>query len=134
MSTSAAGLAAQKAGAGGVGLIVLLVCVAGLIAIVVAAFSPRWRRPVLRGVGAAVGGVLGLYLIGRGIAEFFVVNYSNPASYRNDWGGPSLVGVFAVHTGPGVLVLIGLGIWLYRRRRSRTAPAPTVPSATVRRP
>ena len=27
-----------------------------------------------------------------------MVHYSAPASYRNDWGGPSLTGVFAVHS------------------------------------
>jgi hypothetical protein len=30
----------------------------------------------------AIGGVLAVYLVGRGIAEFFTVNYSDPPSYR----------------------------------------------------
>jgi hypothetical protein len=72
----------------------------------------------IRAFGLAIGGVLAVYLVGRGIAEFFTVNYSDPASYRLDWGGPSLAGVFAVHTGPAVLILAGAALWLHRRRRS----------------
>jgi hypothetical protein len=52
-------------------------------------------------IGLAV--VLGLYLIGRAIAEPFVVDVTDPATYRNDWGGPSLPGVLAVHCGPGIV-------------------------------
>ncbi|MPZ24569.1 MAG: hypothetical protein GEU28_13780 [Dehalococcoidia bacterium] len=37
------------------------------------------------------GYVLGLYLIVRAIAEPFVIDMTNPATYRNDWGGPSLL-------------------------------------------
>ena len=73
---------------------------------------------VIRALGLAIGGVLAVYLVGRGIAEFFTVSYSDPASYRLDWGGPSLAGVFAVHTGPAVLILAGAALWLHRRRRS----------------
>ena len=39
------------------------------------------------------------------------------ASYRLDWGGPSLAGVFAVHTGPAVLILAGTALWLRRHWR-----------------
>jgi hypothetical protein len=63
--------------------------------------------------------VLALYLVGRGVAEFFVVHYSDPASYRNDWGGPSLAGVFAVHSGPAVAIVAGFVIWLRGRWRAR---------------
>ena len=81
---------------------------------------------LIRAFGFAVGGVLAVYLVGRGIAEFFTVNYSDPASYRLDWGGPSLAGVFAVHTGPAVLILAGTGVWLRRRwRRSYRLSAAT---------
>jgi len=80
---------------------------------------------VIRAFGLAIGGVLAVYLVGRGIAEFFTVNYSDPASYRLDWGGPSLAGVFAVHAGPAVLILAGTGIYLWRRwrRTHRLSPA-----------
>ena len=39
------------------------------------------------------GTVLGVYLIARAIAEPFVIDVSDPASYRKDWGGPGLAGV-----------------------------------------
>jgi hypothetical protein len=46
-----------------------------------------------------------------------VIDINDPASYRDDWGGPSLLGVLAVHCGPGLLALIAFGIVLLRRRR-----------------
>jgi hypothetical protein len=70
-----------------------------------------------RVTGALIGGIFAVYLVGRGIAEFFTVHYSDPASYRNDWGGPSLAGVFAVHTGPAVAIVTGTVIYLIRRHR-----------------
>jgi len=72
---------------------------------------------LIRAFGLAIGGVLAVYLVGRGIAEFFTVNYSDPASYRLDWGGPSLAGVFAVHSGPAVAIVAGTAIYLRRRFR-----------------
>jgi hypothetical protein len=82
---------------------------------------PRRRRghPVARVAGLVLGGVLALYLVGRGVAEFFIVHYSDPASYRGDWGGPSLAGVFTVHSGPAVAIVAGTVIWLRRRLRAR---------------
>lgn len=52
----------------------------------------------------AAGIVLGLYLTGRAIAEPFVIHWGDPASYRDDWGGPSLIGVLAVHCLPGAIL------------------------------
>jgi hypothetical protein len=78
--------------------------------------SRRPGRSAVRAIGLAIAGVVALYLVGRGVAEFFTVNYSDPASYANDWGGPSLAGVFAVHTGPAVAIVAGSGIWVWRRR------------------
>ena len=48
-----------------------------------------------------------------------MVDYANPASYQQSWGGPSLAGVFAVHTGPGLIIVIMTAVWLYRRVRYR---------------
>jgi hypothetical protein len=70
-----------------------------------------WRWPLL-----AVGAVLAVYLVGRGIAELILIHYGNPASYANDWGGPSLAGVLAVHSGPG-LVIVAAGAWWWVRGR-----------------
>jgi hypothetical protein len=69
----------------------------------------------------AAGIVLGLYLTGRAIAEPFVIHWGDPASYRNDWGGPSLIGVLAVHCLPGFVLPAVIGYRLRRRVSGRTA-------------
>jgi hypothetical protein len=79
----------------------------------------RRGHPAARMAGLVLGGALALYLVGRGVAEFFVVHYSDPASYRGDWGGPSLAGVFAVHSGPAVAIIAGSVIYLRRRWQER---------------
>jgi hypothetical protein len=61
---------------------------------------PAWQWPLL-----AIGAVLAVYLVGRGFVELFTINYSDPASYADDWGGPSLAGVLAVHSGPGLAII-----------------------------
>ncbi|BAL88661.1 hypothetical protein AMIS_34410 [Actinoplanes missouriensis 431] len=67
-----------------------------------------------------VGGtLLALYFIGRAVAEPFLIDVGDPASYRRDWGGPSLAGVLLVHCGPGViaavlLVVAARGWWRAR--------------------
>jgi hypothetical protein len=73
----------------------------------------------VRIAGLAVAGLVAAFLVGRGIAEFWVVDYASPASYQHSWGGPSLAGVFAVHTGPGLIIVIMTSVWLYRRVRYR---------------
>lgn len=99
-------------------VLLLLLALAGVAAI----FSRRWRRRAPRVIGLTVGGFVAVYLVGRGIAEFWVVDYASPASYRQSWGGPSLAGVFAVHTGPGLIIVIITAVWLYRRVRHRRSP------------
>lgn len=64
--------------------------------------------------------VLSLYFVVRAAAEFFVVDFNDPASYRDDWGGPSLAGVRAVHCVLGGVGLVTL-IVLWRRRSARRA-------------
>ncbi|MEV6299507.1 hypothetical protein AB0M02_08890 [Actinoplanes sp. NPDC051861] len=63
----------------------------------------------------ALGVVFGLFLVARAIAEPFVIDLTDPASYQNDWGGPALAGVLAVHMGPGILA--GLALFGAARRR-----------------
>jgi len=98
-------------------VILLLIVIAGVAGIV----SPRWRRRAPRAIGLAAGGLVAAYLVGRGIAEFWLVDYSSPASYRDAWGGPTLAGVFAVHSGPGLIILIAVAVWLGRRRQHASA-------------
>ena len=96
----------------------------------VAAARPRWRRRLPKVIGLAAGGVLAAFLVGRGAAEFFIVHYGDPASYRNAWGGPSLVGVFAVHSGPAVAILLGAGGYLVRWHRARCGVSGRVTSGS----
>ena len=86
----------------------------------------RWK------LGAKVFGlVAGLYFLARAIAEPFVIDMTDPSSYQNDWGGPSLAGVLAVHCGPGIIFLVAM-CWLVRRRvaarTSTKSHLPTNPS------
>lgn len=110
--------AADGSGAGPHPAAFAVIAIGVIVLIVVAAMavSPRWRRGAPRVFGLVVGGLLAAYLVYRGVAEFWTIDYSDPASYRNAWGGPSLIGVFAVHTGPGLAVIIAATWWLRRRR------------------
>jgi len=67
----------------------------------------------------ALGAVLGLFLIGRAIAEPFVIDVGDPSTYRNDWGGPGLAGVLLVHCGPGLVAALLIVVALMRRRPDR---------------
>src|SRR5215831_7546420 len=67
----------------------------------------------------AIGAVLAVYLVGRGVAELILINYGDPASYAKDWGGPSLAGVLAVHSGPGLAIVAAGAWWWLRGRRTQ---------------
>ena len=43
-------------------------------------------RLVLRRIALIAGAAPGLYLVCRAIAELFVIHWTGPASYPNDWG------------------------------------------------
>jgi len=75
---------------------------------------------VARRIVAGAGVVLGVYLILRAVVELFVIDYGDPASYRDDWGGPSLAGVLAVHCLPGIIAAVLL-VRAVRRRRTRNS-------------
>jgi hypothetical protein len=68
--------------------------------------------------------VLGVYLTGRAIAEPFLIHWGDPASYRNDWGGPTLAGVLAVHCLPGLILPTVLAA-----RAARRGPGGALPPA-----
>lgn len=103
----------------------LVLILVGVVALAVVRPAPPL---VAKSVGYGLGGIAALYLVVRAIAEFFVVDYSDPSSYRTAWGGPSLVGVFVVHTGPGVVVVVAvvgyLLHWWPRSRRTSRAGKP----------
>lgn len=71
----------------------------------------------MKRVAVAASIAIGVYFIGRAIVELLTLDFGDPASYRNDWGGPSLAGVLAVHCGPGVLAAALMTLALLRRRR-----------------
>lgn len=66
---------------------------------------------------------IGLFLIARAVAEPFMINLGDPATYEKDWGGPSLAGVLAVHMGPGVVAATLMVRSLRRRARQRGSGA-----------
>jgi hypothetical protein len=78
----------------------------------------------MRKVAWGIGIVLGLFFLVRAIAELVVIDFSDPATYRDDWGGPSLVGVLLVYCGPGLLV-VALGAVYVVRRQKRRGPLGT---------
>jgi hypothetical protein len=80
-------------------------------------YTSSRNHPVARAFGVVLLGFLALFLVGRGVAEFFIIHYNDPASYANSWGGPSLAGVFAVHSGPAVAIVAGSVVYLCRRLR-----------------
>lgn len=77
----------------------------------------------MRSFGWILLAIVGLYVIGRGVVELAVVDFGDPASYRDDWGGPSLAGVLAVHCGPGLVALAGFVTVIARRLRARRRAA-----------
>jgi hypothetical protein len=63
--------------------------------------------------------LVGAFFVVRAVMEFFVVDFGNPESYRNDWGGPSLAGVLFVHCAPGVIAGALMVRSVLRRREPR---------------
>jgi hypothetical protein len=73
----------------------------------------------MKTVGIVLAYVVGAYLVVRAVVELVTVDYGDSTSYEDDWGGPTLVGVLAVHCLPGLLAL-ALMIWGVRRLRRRS--------------
>jgi hypothetical protein len=72
----------------------------------------------MRKFGMGLGALVASFFIFRAVAEPFVIDMTDPATYRDDWGGPHLAGVLAVHCGPGVLAAAVLTLVLFRRRQA----------------
>ena len=68
-----------------------------------------------------LGVVVAVYAVVRAVAEPFVIDLTDPATYSDALGGPSLAGVLAVHCGPGVLGAMFLYGLVVRTRRRRAA-------------
>lgn len=62
-----------------------------------------------------LGYVIGAYLVLRAAAELVLIDYGDAPSYRDDWGGPTLAGVLAVHVLPGLAAAL-LMVRSWRRR------------------
>ncbi|MQA82508.1 MAG: hypothetical protein GEV10_29285 [Streptosporangiales bacterium] len=85
-------------------------------------------RKVGRVALIVLGSVIAIYFIVRAVVELFVVDFGDPSSYSDAWGGPSLAGVLAVHCGPGLISSVVMGYLLTRRaRRSRRRQTPRTP-------
>jgi hypothetical protein len=74
-------------------------------------------RRALRFLGWAVLLLVGFFLVARAVVEVVSVDPGRPATYRDDWGGPTYAGVLLVHAGPGLLVLGVTALLLWRRGR-----------------
>jgi hypothetical protein len=74
---------------------------------------------IVRTVAIALSVLLGVFFMIRAVVELLTIDYSDPTSYANDWGGPSLAGVLLVHCGLGVVSAIA---FIYGWRRTRTGP------------
>ena len=73
----------------------------------------------MKKVGLGLVWVIGVFLIVRAIAEPFLIDVFDPATYIRDWGGPSLIGVLAVHMVPGILASAVIAAALRGRKRRR---------------
>jgi len=79
----------------------------------------------MRKVLAALGILAAAFFITRAIMELFAIDMGDPATYRLDWGGPSLAGVLAVHCGPGIVAAALVIYAVVRRRRARRSRVST---------
>ena len=82
----------------------------------------------MKRIGVATLWVIGIYFVARALAEPFVIDVNDPATYRDDWGGPHLAGVLLVHCGLGV-VAAALMAWRLMRRSSKRLRLPARPQA-----
>jgi hypothetical protein len=75
----------------------------------------------MRRIVIALGVVAGIFFIVRAVVELLTIDYSDPSSYADDWGGPSLAGVLLVHCGLGLIAAVWIGVFLWRQRSSRSS-------------
>jgi len=75
----------------------------------------------MKRIGVVLLWIIGLFFVARAVAEPFVIDLTDPATYHLDWGGPHLAGVLAVHCGPGIVAAALMVRALIRRRRPALA-------------
>jgi hypothetical protein len=75
----------------------------------------------MKRIGVVLLWIIGLYFVARAVVEPFVIDLTDPATYHLDWGGPHLVGVLAVHCGPGIVAAALMVRSLIQRRRPAVA-------------
>ena len=75
----------------------------------------------MKRIGVVLLWIIGLFFVARAVAEPFVIDLTDPATYHLDWGGPHLAGVLAVHCGPGIVAAALMVRSLLRRRRPAVA-------------
>jgi hypothetical protein len=75
----------------------------------------------MKAIGIVVAYLVGAFLVVRAVVELVTIDYGDASSYEDDWGGPSLVGVLAVHCLPGVIAaaLMIWGAWRLRKNTVR---------------
>ena len=78
----------------------------------------------VRRVGIVLGLVFGAFFIVRAVVELLTIDYSDPSSYAEDWGGPSLAGVLLVHCGLGLVSAIAIVVFARRRLHARGTSDP----------
>jgi hypothetical protein len=71
----------------------------------------------MKAMGVLFAYLVGVYFVVRAVVELVTIDYGDAASYEDDWGGPSLVGVLAVHCLPGVISLALMILGARRLRR-----------------
>jgi hypothetical protein len=86
-----------------------------------------------------LGYVIGVYLVFRAIAELVLIDYGDASSYRDDWGGPSLAGVLAIHVLPiGAAAVLVVRNWQRHKHKPGARVEPRsiaiVPLARTRSP
>ncbi|MGW4940637.1 hypothetical protein ACWEOZ_03485 [Actinoplanes sp. NPDC004185] len=75
----------------------------------------------MKRIGVVLLWIIGLFFVARAVAEPFVIDMTDPATYHLDWGGPHLAGVLAVHCVPGIVAAALMVRSLVRRRRPAVA-------------
>jgi hypothetical protein len=75
----------------------------------------------MKRIGVVLLWIIGLFFVARAVAEPFVIDMTDPATYHLDWGGSHLAGVLTVHCGPGIVAAALMVRSLARRRRPATA-------------